>query len=143
MDGTVMGAELVGLVYAGYADLPGNQFKVLGRMALSALDYPSRSGKPARVYTAGWQPLSLALGRDIHDLASDSPESLERRRHLRHEISKIWTALKKADAIRPLINHPQSGQQQVWSLVLERSGQLLLPVDISSTGPAEPPSIGG
>jgi len=123
-----MGAELVGLVYAGYAGLPGNQFKALTFMALKALDYPSR-GKPARMYTGGWEPLSTAIGREIPYLSGDPEELQKKRITLRHEVSKICTALKKAGAIQPTVGHPQAGQQQAWKLTLTMAGQLLLPVD--------------
>lgn len=125
-----MGAELVGLVYAGYSALPGAQFKALGFMALKALDHPNRA-RPARLYTGGWEGVSMAIGRDVPYISANASDLLDRRKHLRHEVSRLCSALKKAGAIEPLVGHPQIGQQQAWRLTLTMAGQLLLPVDNS------------
>lgn len=137
-----MGAELIGLVFAGYSALPGNQFKVLTRMAWSALDQPNR-GRPARVYTAGWEPLSMAIGREIPYLSGDAEDLLLRRKTLRHEVSKLCTALRKAGAIEPLVGHPKAGDRQSWRLTLTMAGQLMLPVDNSPEQPPERAPSGG
>jgi hypothetical protein len=140
--GQLMGAELIGLVFAGYSTLPGNQFKVLTRMAFSALDQPNRS-RPARIYTGGWEPLSMAIGREIPYLSADPDELMRRRKTLRHEVSKICTALRKAGAIEPLVYHPQPGEKQSWKLTLTMAGQLMLPVEKSPDDPPESKESGG
>lgn len=120
----MMGAQLVGLVFAAYSHLPGTQFKVLTRMALGALDTPSarNPNKPVRVYTEGWEPLSMALGRRPQD-------ELDRHRQLRHEVSKVCTQLRRLGAIEPTVGHPQLGMQQSWHVILAGSTHLLVPVD--------------
>ena len=112
-----MGAELVGLVFAGYSSLPGNQFKVLTRMALAALDKPHKE-RPAAVYFGGWEPLSMALGREIPYLSGDPATLTKRRKELQQEVTKICRQLRAAGAIEPVEKRPHQGTRQAFILTL-------------------------
>lgn len=127
-----MGAELVGLVFAGYSSLPGNQFKVLARMALAALDKPNKE-RPAAIYFGGWEPLSMALGRDLPYLSGDADILTKRRKSLQQEISKICGQLRAAGAIEPVEKHPRMGTRQAFTLTLRLVESTTLRVDDLTT----------
>lgn len=127
-----MGAELVGLVFAGYSSLPGNQFKVLSRMALAALDKPNKE-RPASIYFGGWEPLSMALGRDLPYLSGDSEALAKRRKALQQEVSKICSQLRTAGAIEPVEKHPRMGTRQAFLLTLRLDESTTLRVDDLTT----------
>jgi hypothetical protein len=72
-----MGVMLATLVSIRWAHLPERQFKVLNRMALMALDKPNSKGQPASIYFGGWEPLSLALNREVPETPIAMPRSHE------------------------------------------------------------------
>lgn len=112
-----MGYRLANVVSVTWAHLPGTQFKVLNRMALMALDSPNKKGQPASVYFAGWEPLSMALGRDVPD-ESDDPETIRRRKHLCDEVTKITSQLIAAGAVKKPTDKARRGHQQSWVLTV-------------------------
>lgn len=112
-----MGYRLANVVSVTWAHLPERQFKVLNRMALMALDTPNKKGQPASVYFAGWEPLSMALNRDVPDESND-PEIARRRKDLCHEVTKITTLLVAAGAVKKPTDKARRGHQQSWVLTL-------------------------
>lgn len=112
-----MGYRLANVVSVTWAHLPERQFKVLNRMALMALDKPNAKGQPACVYYAGWEPLSMALNRDVPD-DSGAPEASRRRKHLCDEVTKITTLLVAAGAVKKPADKARRGHQQSWVLTV-------------------------
>lgn len=112
-----MGVELVGLVSAKWGHLPAGPFKLLVRMAVTALDKPNAKGQPAAVYWGGWADLALALSRDVPD-DNGTPEIARRRKYIRDEVIRHTTALTKAGAIKPAVDKPVRGTKQTWILTL-------------------------
>lgn len=115
-----MGAELVGLVSTKWAHLRSlSQYKILTRMALTALDKSGGPDKPAAMYYAGWEPLALALGRDDIPEGDDySPAAAKRRKAIRDEVIRNTTALEGLGAIKALVDKPGRQQRQTWKLTL-------------------------
>lgn len=112
-----MGAELAKLVMHSHAGLSGNAFKVLTRMAWTALDRPSGDGRPARLYFGGWEPLAIALGNDVPD-ASD-PAARGRRKKLQDYVGRALQEIERAGAIKRLEDHPKAGRRQTFELTLD------------------------
>lgn len=113
-----MGYRLANLVSANWANLPGTQFKVLMRMALMSLDTPNKRGQPACVYYAGWESLSMALGRDVPEEDLSDPEVTRRRRQLCDEASKIVGQLVTAGAVKKPTDKARRGHQQSYVLTI-------------------------
>jgi hypothetical protein len=112
-----MGVMLATLVSIRWAHLPERQFKVLNRMALMALDKPNSKGQPASIYFGGWEPLSLALNREVPE-DDGNPGNTAKRRSLCHEVTKITTALVKSGALKQPVDKARRGHQQSWMLTL-------------------------
>jgi hypothetical protein len=112
-----MGIQLANVVSVTWAHLPERQYKILMRMALTALDSPNERGQPPRVFWGGWEPLSLALARDVPDEDDPRDEAQKRRRRLCREVSEITSALVSAGAIKPQ-EWARKGHQQTWKLTL-------------------------
>jgi hypothetical protein len=135
-----MGAQLVAQALAYWADLPDRQFRILVRMALTALDSPD-DGKAAATYFGGHELLARALGCPYPD--GDSDEARKARatvlRHVRGEVA----ALRKAGACTVVdtgraVRH---GHSQTYLLTLgppDRAG----PHETSSAGPHRTSSAG-
>src|SRR4051812_14894681 len=87
----VMGARLALVVFTAHASRKDREFRVLGRMALSALDEPSTKNPnaPIETYWGGWEPLALALGYEVPD-ANPADAKATRARNAAH------TAVKRA-----------------------------------------------
>lgn len=114
-----MGAELVGLVSTKWAHLRSlSQYKILTRMALTALDKPGGPNKPAATFFGGWESLAMALGRDIPDPDDYSGEAVIRRKCVRDEVIRQTSALERLGAIKPLVDKPGRDQRQTWKLTL-------------------------
>lgn len=112
-----MGVELVGLVSAKWGHLPAGPFKLLVRMAVTALDKPNAKGQPGAVYWGGWVDLALALNRDIPD-DDGTEETMRRRKHIRDEVIRHTSALTRAGAIKPAVENPGRNVKQTWKLTL-------------------------
>lgn len=112
-----MGHQLASVVSVRWATLSERQFKVLMRMALQALDRPNAKGRPANVYFGGWEPLALALGRDLPDEDDPRDEAQRRRRRLCREVSNVTSELVALGAVKPT-EVARRGHQQSWSLTL-------------------------
>lgn len=112
-----MGIRLANNVSVRWANLPERQFKVLNRMALMALDIPNSKGQPAHVYFAGWEPLALALNREIPE-DDGTPETARTRRNQCNEITRITAALVQAGALKQPVDRARQGHRQSWLLTL-------------------------
>lgn len=114
-----MGAELVGLVSAKWSGVRSlSQYKILVRMALTALDQDGGPTKPAATYYAGWQPLALALGRELPEEDDYSEAATRRRKAIRDEVIRNTSALEKAGAIKATAGRAGQGNRQTWKLTL-------------------------
>lgn len=113
----LMGIQLANVVSVSWAHLPERQFKVLMRMALTALDVPNKKGQPAHVFWGGWETLALAMNRDVP--AEDDPrlEAQTRRRTLVSEVARTTRLLVDAGAIKPQ-ETARRGHQQTWLLTV-------------------------
>jgi hypothetical protein len=106
-----MGIELVKLVFANHRDLPGNSFKVLGFMALTALDKPNTKGQQPNLYWYGWENLALILGKPWGE-----PGSRERR-SAEEAVRRALAPIVRSGAIARL-NEARTGTRQCYSLRL-------------------------
>lgn len=114
-----MGAELVGLVCVKWAHLRSlSQYKILTRMALTALDQDAGPDKPAATYYGGWKTLALTIGRELPNDDDYSENAVKRRKAIRDEVIRNTTALERAGAIKPLVDKPGQGTRQTWRLTL-------------------------
>jgi hypothetical protein len=113
-----MGARLVGEVSDHWGHLPAGPYKLLMRMAVSALDTPGKDGRPARIYWKGWADLAVALGRKIPDEDDTSPEAVTRRATIKSEVKRHTNALIKLGAVERAVDNPGRGTRQVWKLKL-------------------------
>ncbi len=112
-----MGIKLATIVSIRWARLPGREFKVLNRMALMALDKPNSKGQPASIYFGGWEPLALAMDRDVPE-DDGNPETTRMRKNLCDEVTKVTSALVRAGALKPPVDKARRGHQQSWMLTL-------------------------
>ena len=112
-----MGASLAKIVSTRWAHLPGREFKVLNRMALTALDRPSPQGRPASVYYGGWEQLAQALNRDVPDDDGD-PATARARKNMCDETSKVIASLIKAGAVKQPVDKARKNHQQSYQLTL-------------------------
>jgi hypothetical protein len=104
-----MGANLVTQVLAHWSDLSDRAFRVLIRMAVTALDNPS-NGRPAAVYHGGRELLAMSLR---------SEKGTMRTRY--RAVAKAVAELTEAGAIDHLATG-WAGQNAVYKLTLDRSG---------------------
>jgi hypothetical protein len=112
-----MGIRLANNVSIRWASLPERQFKVLNRMALMALDTPNSKGQPAHVYFAGWEPLALALNREIPE-DDGTPENSRIRKNQCAEVARITGQLVDAGALKQPVDKSRRGHRQSWLLTL-------------------------
>jgi hypothetical protein len=109
-----MGAQLVAQVLVYWTDLSDPAFRVLMRMAVTALDNDSKNGKPAGRYFGGRELLMMSLRAPYV-----APDADPKAHHsLVIQVGKAIRELKKRGAIEPLVEHPQIGRRQVYQLVL-------------------------
>lgn len=108
-----MGIQLVKAMIATQSDLPGQHYKVLLRMCVSARDKPL-GDQPERLYTGGWEPLAFALGYDPTDKAK-AP-------WVKVEIARICRNLSDRGLLKPLVDKPRQGSRQVWRIDVFQGG---------------------
>lgn len=113
-----MGARLVGEVSDHWGHLPAGPYKLLVRMAVSALDTPGKDGRPARVYWKGWADLAIALGRKPPAEDDDSPEAVRQKKWMKEEVRRHTSDLIKMGAVERAVDNPGRGTRQVWKLTL-------------------------
>lgn len=100
--------QLVKAMIATQQDLPGQHYKVLLRMCISARDKALDDDRPDRIYTGGWEPLAIALGYN--------PDDPEKRAWTKVEVYRICRALTDRGLIKPLVDKPRQGTRQVWKI---------------------------
>lgn len=125
-----MGIELAGIVSAKYGHIPAGPYKILMRMAITALDKPNAKGQPPRLYWGGWEDLAIALGRDVPPpLATIEKhhETTRRRKVIRNEVIRYTTYLTTIGAVEKAVDNPRVGYQQEWKLTLDEGIQIVRP----------------
>lgn len=111
-----MGARNVAAAFARWGDLPHSQFRLLVGMAFTALDAPSKEGRPARVYFGGEEALVELLGRS------------------RSQMYETLSGLKNAGAV-DVLDSGRSRHRAVYKLNLDT-----LPTE--GQGPEDPDANG-
>lgn len=101
-----------------WGHLPAGPYKLLVRMALSALDTSTDPAKPPAHYWKGWRDLGTALGRKVPDESDLSPESLIRRDTIKSEVKRHTNVLIAKGAVQRVVDKPGRGTRQVWRLTL-------------------------
>lgn len=126
-----MGATLVTQVLAYWTDVSEPAFRILVRMAVTALDTP-RDGKPAAVYHGGRELLAMTFR---------SQKGSERTRN--RAVAKAIAELTQLGAIEHLATG-WAGQRAVYKLTLDRAEQARMggPTDHPVGGPTDHP-MGG
>lgn len=131
-----MGAQLVALALARWTHVSDRAFRVLTRMALTALDEP-QNGTPAGMYFGGRDLLVASLRRDG---ASDATQ--------RRKVRRLLDELIDAGAIERAA-HGRAGKNSVYRLTLLNEPKSIdeplvdnPPVDNSQGGPQRPPEGG-
>lgn len=130
-----MGASLVIQVFASWTHLSDRAFRVLVRMAVTALDTPSK-GQSAGIYRGGRDLLAMSL-------RSDKGTADTRYRAVKRAVAE----LTEAGAIEHL-KTGWAGQNAVYRLTLNRTGSTARPEEMGGLigppegGPTSPP-LGG
>lgn len=101
-----------------WGHLPAGPYKLLMRMAISALDTSTDPAKPAGHYWKGWRDLAKALGRKPPDDGDVTPEALTKRKTMKDEVRRHTTHLVRSGAVRGAVDNPGRGTRQVWELTL-------------------------
>lgn len=136
--------------------LTSRAFKVLLRMAATALDKPTKEGRPPNLYFAGEGPLiGVLYGPDAVELAERADtgqklatEDLKRLKNMRREVRAAVDELRSAGLIAPEVEHARTGHRQRFRLVLGlgAEGQVAHPAEGQIAHPAEgqvaPPRVG-
>lgn len=113
-----MGSQLARQVSDDWGHLAAGPYKLLMRMALSALDTSSDPEKPAAHYWKGWADLAKALGRKPPEDGDNTPEAVTRRRTIRSEVKRNTNTLVRLGAVQRVVDNPGRGTRQVWKLTL-------------------------
>ncbi len=124
-----MGIDLVQLLLLHHsASLSGRAFKLLTKMAATALDTPNGRGQPPRLYFAGEGPLAHVLyGRGL-DVDTYSSNELR-------EVRRVLKELRDAGLVEPMVGKARRGQAQAYRLRL--GGESAHPAEGKSAHPAE------
>lgn len=126
-----MGAHLVSQVLAHWTHVSDRAFRVLVRMAVTALDQP-KDGRPPKIYHGGRDLLAMALRTD-----KGTPQTRYRA------VKRAVAELIEEGAIKHLASG-WAGQKAVYRLTLERAGSPAIddPDDGSMGGQFSPPEGG-
>jgi hypothetical protein len=114
-----MGASLVGAAFARWTHVSDTAFRVLIRMALTALDSPSADGKnPAATYWGGRDLLAMSLRRAWPE--GDDERSANARKNIHRDVRRALGELVKEGAIEVLDTGRavRQGNRQVYRLCL-------------------------
>jgi hypothetical protein len=135
--GVQLGAALIALVLMRWTHVSDGAFRVLSRMALTALDEP-RDGKPADTYYGGRELLAMSLRQPFP--LGDDEASARARDDIFRRVRRFTAELIKEGAIER-VGIARDGRNQVYRLTLEprRGGSRRPP----STGGSRQPSSGG
>lgn len=132
-----MGAKLAKAAAVRGKHLAAREYKALMWMALNTID-DHRPHLDAGHWFGGWEPISIAIGRDVPDEDLDDPEVTSRRTELRREASKVLRQLASAGFIRPRVAKPRTGRQQEYDVLPSPR-----PVDNADRGDAGAARLGG
>jgi hypothetical protein len=130
MGGGLMGAHLVTLALSRWAPhISDTAFRVLVRMAVTALDNEGENGRPARVYFGGRELLAMTLRTQ-----GGSPKTAHKR------VQKAIAELIGIGAIERL-GAAYNGQRQAYRLILTElsTGRKGGPTDPPLGGSTDPP----
>jgi hypothetical protein len=108
-----MGIELARLVATTCGGLRGNDYKVLNRMAVTALDRTNARGQAPYLYFGGWDVLAVAIGQQV------APEGLTKSQE--EQVRRAIRNLKSAGLIEPLEAKARAGIRQTYRLRLALS----------------------
>jgi hypothetical protein len=125
-----MGASLVGEVLARWTHLPDRQFRILLRMAHTALDNP-KDDQPARLYFGGHVLLAMTL-RTPYPYGDDQESDRARATIHRHVREAVAGLIEQSAIERHGTAH--TGHQQDYWITL-RTG----PEKASTAGPEKAP----
>lgn len=147
----LMGASLVGAVLARWTHVSDTAFRVLTRMALTALDNSSADGKkPAATYWGGRDLLAMSLRRLWPE--GDDERSANARKNIHRDVRRAINELIKEGAIEVVDTGRvvREGNRQVYrlSLLPLRQEGVTPPPEEGSTAPpregfSPPPEEGG
>ena len=132
-----MGAKLAKAAAVRGKHLAAREYKALMWMALNTID-DDRPHLDAGHWFGGWEPISIAIGRDVPDEDAADPEVTSRRTELRREASRVMRQLAKGGFIRPRVAKPWTGRQQEYDVLPGPR-----PVDNSDRGASRPARLGG
>ncbi|MDX3868016.1 hypothetical protein [Streptomyces europaeiscabiei] len=133
-----MGAQLVGLVLSRWKHLNDTDFRILIRMALTALDQ-EKDGHPPHLYFGGHEFLAMALRRPFPE--GDSEQSRKARQNILRDVRRSVKGLVDQGAIEVVDTGRavRQGVAKTYRLTLWSAAGVLTP---SSAG-AENPSATG
>lgn len=120
-----MGASLVAHVFSGWTHLNDTSFRILARMALTALDKP-KAGRPADHYFGGRELLAMALRRPWPPWpGDDAPVEVQKacikaRATIYRDVRAAIAELVKQGAIERIGDDARTGRNQVYRLRLDR-----------------------
>jgi hypothetical protein len=138
-----MGARLVTLVLTYWTDLPERQFRILVRMANTALDTPGKE-TPAEMYFGGHELLAMTLHGPYPD--GDSAEARKARAGVLSNVRREVRALRKAGACEVVDTGRavRQGHAQTYLLTLGRPNRAgsHRPSSAGSHGPSSAGSFG-
>lgn len=109
-----MGAQLVAAVLANWTHVSDIEFRILVRMALTALDHP-KGDKPAALYFGGRDALALALRRPFP--TGDDEASEKARQNIYRDVRRAVTSLIKQGAIE-CVGEARAGRRAEYRLLL-------------------------
>lgn len=109
-----MGAQLVAAVLANWTHVSDIEFRILVRMALTALDHP-KGDKPASLYFGGHEALALALRRPFP--TGDDEASEKARSNILRDVRRAIASLIKQGAIES-IGGGRAGRRSEYRLLL-------------------------
>lgn len=132
-----MGAKLAKAAAVRGKHLAAREYKALMWMALNTID-EHRPHLDAGHWFGGWEPISIAIGRDVPDADPLDPEVTARRMELRREASKVLRQLASGGFIRPRVAKPGTGRQQEYDVLPSPR-----PVDNTDRGEAGAARLGG
>ncbi|MFI5883410.1 hypothetical protein [Streptomyces sp. NPDC051554] len=145
-----MGAQLVALVLLKWKHLNDTAFRILVRMALTALDH-EKDDNPAHLYFGGHELLAMALRRSFPE--GDSEQARKARQNILRDVRRSVKELTEQGAIEVVDTGRvvRQGEAKTYRLTLWREGGVLdpssggvdTPSSVDHSGGVDTPSSGG
>src|SRR5262245_30338338 len=120
-----MGAHLVGMVLASWSHVPDRAFRVLVRMAHTALD-AAKEDQPSERYFGGRDLLALTLGQPFPP--GDTDDAISARQSAYRTVRRAIEDLTKAAVVEP-VGQAHAGHQPDYRLKSRGSPSDLLKGD--------------